>query len=428
MSGRRGPLCRVSRVSRGRYAAPSPSPPAGTRGPRPDPWGPRPDTWGPRTGDRSVPARAPRDRLAPGRSGAWDRRAPGPSEGSDRRGRSAAWLSSRARAGRAEVPSQDRGPELAGPRGSPPAGRDRVGRSELAFLSAEPSRVRGGPSPRKLRVPRPAVALARGRRISAPAAGAVLLVPPVVGRVVVRRAPSAADGRAVRCSPWADCERVVRRAPSLAGGRDVRRVSPSPRAAVSARARSGEDARVVRRGPSPPGVRGARRWPSPLGVRGPRRWPSPPDVRGARVPSPVALSRPAPARPVRGCCPAEPDAGRPRPRLVDPLVPADFGLADFGLADLGLLPGIPAPFPEVARGAFGVPLPVRPPLLRALPPAPRSLGVPRPSATATNLQHLPPQYPDKRRGPLDHIGSDPLQACPAASYSPTRSPAQYHRR
>jgi hypothetical protein len=284
-------------------------------------------------------------------------------------------------------------------------------------------------------VPRPAVALARGRRISAPAAGAVLLVPPVVGRVVVRRAPSAADGRAVRWSPWDDCERVVRRPPSLAGGRDVRRVPPSPRAAVSARVRSGEDVRVVRRGPSPPevrggrrwpspsDVRGARRWPSPLGVRGARRWPSPLGVRGARVPSPVALSRPAPARPVRGCCPAEPDAGRPRPRLVDPLVPADLGLAD-----LGLLPGFSAPFPEVARGAFGVPLPARPPLLRALPPAPRSLGVPRPSATATNLQHLPPQYPDKRRGPLDHIGSDPLQACPAASYSPTRSPAQYHRR
>jgi hypothetical protein len=50
------------------------------------------------------------------------------------------------------------------------------------------------------------------------------------------------------------------------------------------------------------------------------------------------------------------------------------------------------------------------------------------SLSHTNLQHLPPQYPDKRRGPLDHIGSDPLQTCPAASYSPTRSPAQYHRR
>jgi hypothetical protein len=296
-------------------------------------------------------------------------------------------------------------------------------------------------------VPRPAAALARGRRISAPAAGAVLLVPPVVGLVLVRSAPSAtdgravrlspsaADGRAVRWSPGADGERVVRRAPFLAGGRDVRRVPPSPPVAVSARARSGEDVRVVRRvpsplgvrgarrWPSPLGVRGARRWPSPLGVRGARRWPSPPDVRGAPVPSPAAPSRPAPARPVRGCCPAEPDAGRPRPRFVDPLVPADLGLAD-----LGFLPGFPAPFPEVARGAFGVPLPAWPPLLRALPPAPRSLGVPRPSATATNLQHLPPQYPDKQRGPLDHIGSDPLQACPAASYSPTRSPAQYHRR
>ena len=305
---------------------------------------------------------------------------------------------------------------------------------------------------------RPAVPPARGRRISAPAAGArppcrapsaaglrpvpraaepndrpaVLLVPPVVGRLAVRRAPSVADGRAVRWAPAAACGRavrrapsavcgrvvrrapsltggravrrvspslaggrVVRRAPSLAGGRAVRRVPPSPRAAVSPRARSRGDVRVVRRGPSPPAVRGARRGPSP-----------------------VVLSLPVPARPLRGCCLARPDAGRPRPWLVDLLVPAD----------VGLLPGFPVPVPEEARDVFGIPPPARPPLLRPPPLVSRPLGAPRPSATPTNLQHLPPRYPDKRRGPLDHIGSDPLQSCPAASYSPTRSPAQYHRR
>src|SRR4029077_21130316 len=45
---------------------------------------------------------------------------------------------------------------------------------------------------------------------------------------------------------------------------------------------------------------------------------------------------------------------------------------------------------------------------RGSPPlAPWPLGVPGPSATLTNLQLQ--HYPDKRRGPLNHIGSDPLQ-------------------
>jgi hypothetical protein len=63
---------------------------------------------------------------------------------------------------------------------------------------------------------------------------------------------------------------------------------------------------------------------------------------------------------------------------------------------------------------------------RRLPLVPWAFRVPQPRQPT--FQPLPPQYPDKRRGPLDLIGSDPLQACPAASYSPTRSPAQYHRR
>ena len=150
--------------------------------------------------------------------------------------------------------------------------------------------------------------------------------------------------------------------------------------------------REVLRGPPCAGVRLAVRKPPlaevlpPLAdVRLPWRSPSPAAGRDARrVPSPVRAAglRPGSARP----CPL--------------LAPAVLLLA-------------PAVLPP--REAFGFP-----------PLAPLPLGVPGPSATLTNLQTQ--DYPDKRRGPLNHIGSDPLQTCPAASYSPTRSPAQYHRR
>ena len=57
---------------------------------------------------------------------------------------------------------------------------------------------------------------------------------------------------------------------------------------------------------------------------------------------------------------------------------------------------------------------------------PWAFWVPQPRQPTSNV--CPLQYPDKRRGSLNHNGSDPLQACPATSYSPTRSPSQYHRR
>ena len=68
--------------------------------------------------------------------------------------------------------------------------------------------------------------------------------------------------------------------------------------------------------------------------------------------------------------------------------------------------------------------PSKPSGSRYLLPGSSASRIPRPRSSTSSYQH----YPDKRRGPLDHIGSDPLQTCPAASYSPTRSPAQYHRR
>jgi hypothetical protein len=410
-------------------------------------------------------------------------------------GRSEVRSPPRPRSGRDGAPSQERRPAPAGPRRSPPwVGRARVPCSKLVL----PSAVRRGPSPRKVRVLRPVVAPARGRRAPAPAAGvrspgqvpsaagfrpvprapappvpraeeppvprvpgpndrpAVLLAssagvrlavrrgPSAGVRLAVRRGPSAADGRAVRRGPSAGVRLAVRRGPSAGVRLAVRR---GPSAGVRLAVRRGPSAGVrlaVRRGPSDAAGRAVRRVPSPaeerLAVRVPasprdavrpcarspgdvlvvRRGPSAAGVRGARrALSPVAPSRPVLPRPLRGSGPERPDAERPRLWLADPLVPAGRGL----------LPGFlaPWPVPEVARAVFGVPSPA-PPLLRPPPLVPRPLGVPRPSATLTNLQHLPPQYPDKRRGPLNLIGSDPLQACPAASYSPTRSPAQYHRR
>ena len=149
----------------------------------------------------------------------------------------------------------------------------------------------------------------------------------------------------------------------------------------------------------PPSVREVLRGPPCAGFRLVVRKPPLADVR-----PPLADVR----LPSRGPSPA---AGRGARRVPSP-VPA-----------AGLRPGWRWPYPLLApaglppREVFGFP-----------PLAPRPLGVSRPSATPTNLQHLPPPYPDKRRGPLDLIGSDPLHVCPAASYSPTRSPAQYHRR
>ena len=182
-------------------------------------------------------------------------------------------------------------------------------------------------------------------------------------------------------------------------------------------------------------------------VAGPRRGADPgvPSLacpgaprRTPRSPPPVRRSW---AEPVRPPWVAPRDAVPPRP--PEPLVVLVPRAAE-------------PPVVFVPRDVLGFP-----------PLAPRPLGVPGPSATFTNLQlqhYAPPKVrvtqapspvlaadtapapraglkartrepvldsahgPDKRRGPLNHVGSDPLQACPAASYSPTRSPAQYHRR
>jgi hypothetical protein len=142
----------------------------------------------------------------------------------------------------------------------------------------------------------------------------------------------------------------------------------------------------------PPSVRGVLRGPPCAGVRLVVRKPPLADVRPplADVRPPLADVRPPLGDvrpPSRGPSPA---AGRAARRVPSPVRAA------------GLRPGWPRPYPLLApavlppREVFGFP-----------PLAPLPLGVPGPSATLTNLQTQ--DYPDKRRGPLDHIGSDPLQ-------------------
>ena len=75
----------------------------------------------------------------------------------------------------------------------------------------------------------------------------------------------------------------------------------------------------------------------------------------------------------------------------------------------------------------------RPPVLGLAPrgaflsPPPPLPDVPGPSDTLTYLQHQ--HYPDIAKRAARPLGGAALfVACPAASYSPTRSPSQYHRR
>ena len=265
--------------------------------------------------------------------------------------------------------------------------------------------------------------------------GPVPRVPAPNDRPDVRLVPSAAGRPAVRRAPSLDDRPAAGRAPSRAGGRAVRR-APS---AEGGRARSPSSV-----GSGPPGSfgRGRPRGPAvSYPLRADATFAGSPQHRGpwstlARGPGRCPGR---PARSISGRCPgATPGAvarcaiaagaaatgarflpgasgGRPAPAVAaDPLVPAGRGL-------LGVLGVFAAP--AVARPVFGY-RGRRRYDRRRLPLGSSAFRVLRPRSSTSSLQH----YPDKRRGPLNHIGSDPLQACPAASYSPTRSPAQYHRR
>ena len=158
------------------------------------------------------------------------------------------------------------------------------------------------------------------------------------------------------------------RAPS-AEDRAVPRGLSAPGPAARPRAWPGDEVRFPGPPPSAADVRAPRRGPSPTAPRdvpgltgafagfAVRRWPSPaPSAR------PLPVSRPAP----RG-------ADLPRPRSAD------------SPDGRGRLPEVLefAWVPEAVRPVFGLRPPARPPL--ALSPR----GAPRPSATSTNLQHLP---------------------------------------
>ena len=233
---------------------------------------------------------------------------------------------------------------------------------------------------------------------------------PPVGRssLCVRRRPSASVRReAMPGCPRKSAPRRGLGAARRSGcpGRAALGVRPRPRLVLFSReSPPAADRRFpALRNSLPPSVRvrqlRALRRPAAAGSRGARapcRRRRSPAARArsfrppSRGPSPAALRRVARSSPPRR------SRGPVRRRLAL-TVPA--------LAPAGFRPAKSSGFP---------------------PLAPWPLGVPGPSATLTNLQTQ--DYPDKRRGPLDHIGSDPLQTCPAASYSPTRSPAQYHRR
>jgi hypothetical protein len=160
--------------------------------------------------------------------------------------------------------------------------------------------------------------------------------------------------------------RLAVRAPPVEG-RSVRRGCSSPRWVARPRACSGDDVRSPRRGRSAADRCESRRVPS---------RPAPRDVPGcvgAFAGLAVRRGPSAPsARRLLASCPAPPASGLPRPWPADPpdgrcLLPGVLGLL---------------PAPEAVRPAFAAPPPARPPL------APLPRGVPRLSATQTNLQHL----------------------------------------
>ena len=224
---------------------------------------------------------------------------------------------------------------------------------------------------------------------------------PAAARSASRAPP--AEGR----SFWRGCSSLWRVARSRTRSGDVVR---GPR-----RGRSTAERCESRRVPSPPASLDAPCLPDAFAGLAGRRGPSAPSARL------LVASRPAPpAAGLPRSWPADPPDGRGLRAGAFELLPTPEAVRPAFVPPLGPPPARPF---RPSRSVFGLPPPGRPPL------ALRPCGVPRPSATQTNLQHLATtQYPDKRRGPLDLIGSDPLQACPAASYSPTRSPAQYHRR
>ena len=376
---RRPPSC-------GRCAAPSPSG-RGNRGPRPGAWS--------APGRDQLPARRSGDRSPPrARSGRAGRPGSHPTAGVRR------W-----RALAAPGPPLDAAGSLARswplprlgarwcaaahPRGR--SGRPRPRRSQheaAGRYDAGHRSLTGGPDRRRLMAVRcgasgrlwgdvsrypagtvagrwPCGAGAAGRRSRRRGGRPVRRGPsPVDGRVV-RGLQSPAGGRGPRRSPSPPEGRPERELPPAAGGRAARRYSPVPPGAES-RTRPGAD---DRRGLSVAGGREVRCERSPAA---PSR-PAP-----SRAAAPRSGRESCPSRLVRGSGLSHLGAGRPRPEAAGPPLPAGRGLQRGAFAA-----------PEAGRPVFGVPPPVRVPLLRPPVPTPRSLGISRPSATPTNLQHLP---------------------------------------
>ena len=415
---RRPPSC-------GRCAAPSPS----ARGNR----GPRPGT-GSAPGRDELPGRRSGDRLPPrARSG---------------------------RAGRPGASSQDRRPPLAGPRRSrPSAGRGRVPRSKLASPPAGRSLVRCGLSPRKVRAPGPPPEPAPdGRPVGRWSSVADGRTAGTAGTVTGRR--TCGTGLPVACGRTrASAISIAIRGPAgTAGSRRPRgdgryggdrHRSTDVRYGASSRLRADASLGDLHRHPR-------------TGQYGSFCQPQGDVLLGGTLPCHVGQNRGRDLAPMTGAAYRWPGAAR---RVESYHPPHHHGPhqheaqrrgQDANPARLGWFAVLACPTwgqPDrgqrsptrcfrLAVGSTAEPSPRRRPGgpssvcrrqsgcrsygHRCLRRWPWAFRVPQPRQPTSSI--CLPQYPDKRRGPLNLIGSDPLQACPAVSYSPTRSPAQYHRR
>jgi hypothetical protein len=214
------------------------------------------------------------------------------------------------------------------------------------------------------------------------------------------------------------------------------RVSAAPRPACGPLSTSGP-CRVARERPPPvagPPLRPPATSPARPGLRALSASPAGPGLRGRPLTGARPVFRPPSAlRP----CPAE--RGRPPPVSAPSRRPPSVVRPRAALAvrPRCALDGRPAPSFRRGPAAVRFPLACRaalePPLgARAAGCSPRRSGVfpvtlSPPPSTSYGRAVRTPRATTRDEGRL-LIGGGPHRRCPAASYSPTRSPAQYHRR
>jgi hypothetical protein len=265
------------------------------------------------------------------------------------------------------------------------------------------SRPRRPPDGRPLGVPPPEPRRGPGERPAATSRSSQALSPSRGWRTPPDRPP---DGRLPPARLPDPRSPSQRPSPSRAP-----RVRPAPRERLSGGLRLCFPSRAASR-PPPDEVRAAPGRPLPAAAARPPDRPPP-----ARPVPPVSRRSPEPARPPappRACFPdppAEPRRARSPPRRPDvsPATPL-------------LRSSCPGNSPELTeRCPVGCPRRV----LFRVRGCPVD-GAPTETAPHPGINTTEPRaYSSEGRL---RYGSDPHSRCPAASYSPTRSPAQYHRR